>query len=744
MDNTKKESVDILVPSCKIATHFQVSLVSIFLVSTLLYSPLSFPIHHTVILTQIRKMATTSEVMLLLGLLILWKQIYGQLSPCEAGLLEVARQIFNVTSSEPAARMAQYSGKSIDDLGDYFACGDLEGAEYALIQIAAGMAQIGIGICGPQSCTIEEYYAMLEGAMQPGSKLAAGHPLLANQVKALQYLSSKYELGVSQERIPIMVSFPQRYIHQHFTNLSAGAIVMVVFCSFLAFIVLLGTVLDYQAKHSQRQAKKGLLDEDGTELSPSSPAPTIRPPSFLEQLLICFSVYTNFPKLFASRSAEKTGQADPMELLNGVRVMSMGWVILGHCYLYRLTYSCIRNFNDILPLLEKAKTTVVYSGQFAVDSFFWMSGFLMAVLLLQQLTSGRTMSLWGWAYLYFHRLYRILPAYMFVLFLMWAFLKYMGNGPLWASADQFNDQCPDYWWTNLLFLNNFIPNGHGSTCIGHTWYLANDMQFFWISPPLFFLYYRVHKACGWLLLAALTGTTILSTSLISNHYDYNAVVLAPEDATYNDNVYIKPYCRVVSYAFGIAAGLVIFSQRRFKAKGEIYDKFALWISRQIDKSWVRHCSVVLGLGLINFIMFIQLNTSDDASKGWTKWTKAENILYLGFFRTVFALGLTMVLLPMLQGYYWLGIWFLAHPVWTPFARLTFCTYLIHISLIVSYYFSASSAYWLNDLNIVTDIMFVTIISYAAAVPLTLAVESPFMALEKLLKTRKAHQSGGKK
>jgi hypothetical protein len=59
---------------------------------------------------------------------------------------------------------------------------------------------------------------------------------------------------------------------------------------------------------------------------------------------------------------------------------------------------------------------------------------------------------------------------------------------------------------------------------------------------------------------------------------------------------------------------------------------------------------------------------------------------------------------------------------------------------VSYYFSANESFWLNDLNIVTDFMFVTIISYAAAVPLTLAVESPFMALEKLLKARKAKQT----
>lgn len=88
---------------------------------------------------------------------------------------------------------------------------------------------------------------------------------------------------------------------------------------------------------------------------------------------------------------------------------------------------------------------------------------------------------------------------------------------------------------------------------------------------------------------------------------------------------------------------------------------------------------------------------------------------------------------MLLGHNRIGTWFLAHPIWTPLARLTFCTYLVHLSLIYSYFLSQNTAYWLNDLNIGVDLIFITVVSYLAAVPLTLLMESPFMALEKLLK-----------
>ena len=81
--------------------------------------------------------------------------------------------------------------------------------------------------------------------------------------------------------------------------------------------------------------------------------------------------------------------------------------------------------------------------------------------------------------------------------------KYMRSGPMYP-ADGFEIYCKDNWWANLLYINNFweldkqvmrffcteileISNQLVfifSKCLGVGWYLANDMQFHWISPIL--------------------------------------------------------------------------------------------------------------------------------------------------------------------------------------------------------------------------------------------------------------------
>ena len=45
--------------------------------------------------------------------------------------------------------------------------------------------------------------------------------------------------------------------------------------------------------------------------------------------------------------------------------------------------------------------------------------------------------------------------------------------------------CQQYWWANILYINNF--HGHGD-CLGQTWYMTVDMQFFVFSPLIIYIY----------------------------------------------------------------------------------------------------------------------------------------------------------------------------------------------------------------------------------------------------------------
>lgn len=135
-------------------------------------------------------------------------------------------------------------------------------------------------------------------------------------------------------------------------------------------------------------------------------------------------MYSNANKIFTRKD-----KAEPLDILNGVRVMAMCNVILGHQMQFRMGMSPSANINGLYREFEDPALGFVYAGFYAVDTFFWMTGTLTGYLLLKEIANRRGQLNWG--LVYFHRAWRLLPALAFTLFFIWAFLIYMGNGPRW-------------------------------------------------------------------------------------------------------------------------------------------------------------------------------------------------------------------------------------------------------------------------------------------------------------------------
>ena len=52
--------------------------------------------------------------------------------------------------------------------------------------------------------------------------------------------------------------------------------------------------------------------------------------------------------------------------------------------------------------------------------------------------------------------YRLTPVYMLVLLVYTTLVKYLGSGPMWTQEALALDNCAKSWWTNLLYINNFV------------------------------------------------------------------------------------------------------------------------------------------------------------------------------------------------------------------------------------------------------------------------------------------------
>ena len=78
---------------------------------------------------------------------------------------------------------------------------------------------------------------------------------------------------------------------------------------------------------------------------------------------------------------------------------------------------------------------------------------------------------------------------MLVLLLVLGLQQYLGSGAMWSPTQPYDKSgCEENWWTNILYVNNVV--GIHNACLGQSWYLADDMQFFLVSPimliPFFF------------------------------------------------------------------------------------------------------------------------------------------------------------------------------------------------------------------------------------------------------------------
>jgi len=101
-----------------------------------------------------------------------------------------------------------------------------------------------------------------------------------------------------------------------------------------------------------------------------------------------------------------------MSCINGLRVLAMLWLISGnvYCILYESFKS---NPWEVHVTSEKAFSSLLYSSGYAIDTFFFLSAFLLAYQMFSALNSaGGSLGPSGWGMIYAQRILRLLPIYI--------------------------------------------------------------------------------------------------------------------------------------------------------------------------------------------------------------------------------------------------------------------------------------------------------------------------------------------
>ena len=199
-------------------------------------------------------------------------------------------------------------------------------------------------------------------------------------------------------------------------------------------------------------------------------------------------------------------------------------------------------------------------------------------------------------------------------------------------------------------MNNVAPQWDKTTpfCLGQVWYLANDMQFYWISPLFLYTLWRWEYVGLALSMLGLVGGTVIPMVLVG----VNEFPLGPSFLDFSEgfekgmnyfyDVYITPWCRFQPYIMGIMFGYLLHKLRNNKKLVKMNPYTAVWIWAVMA---VIGGEVVYGL-FPYFEEFATLQTTGGGSVG----TLAESVAYNGLHRVAWCVSLGWVILACEQGW----------------------------------------------------------------------------------------------
>ena len=599
---------------------------------------------------------------------------------------------------------AGYLDGNVYALGSYDECFSIPDTQYCLseLTIETPALEIQYAFCLPQTCSdndIRMSVNLMDFNLQHG-------PLL------LQVGSVRCE---SDRQAPY----------------NGGAIVMIfVWCLFGAMVII-ATAFHITHKKMEERTKRLRnnveIDEEAAANS-SQDAPKRKTNADKARgLLLTFSLYETVPKIFSV----KKQPSHAITCLHGIRVISMFWIILSHVQLW-LSFFVSNRTIYIRDTTTRFSYRVLPSGILAVDSFLLMSGLLVTYLTLRQLNKRKGKLKLTLSMYYIHRILRLTPVYIFVLFTYWFLTVHLADGPVWqqtiGTSSVFYKSCEKYWWTNVLFINNIFPRNHINICMPWTWYLANDMQFYILAPIIIVpLFSRRYYPVGLTMIGLLVAMNLATRAGITAGYGFSANVAkfeevsnalngdAQEEHNVTDDLYTKPWSRVGPYLIGILMGFIFYKGLKPNFRKSYFNQIfyvSLWI---------------LAAGLYFSTVYGVRGTITEY-----KLSKAEDVTYQTFSRLAWSIGVACITYACHNGYGWIVNDFLSMRLWIPLSRLTYIAYLVHGIVLFVLVFSGREPHYATDIASITFSVTTAVLSFGAAAVISSFVEFPLVNLEDAL------------
>ncbi|KAH8326529.1 hypothetical protein KR067_009928, partial [Drosophila pandora] len=559
---------------------------------------------------------------------------------------------------------------------------------------------VNIRAAGSQSSTIRGKYCFLTAS--PGEilgitngvigklsiKTATCFPASCSGSHMSQFIGQMMErvlnLNISSTALKISDSSCQT---NEFEPLDGLTIFTIVILSVAASAVLLFTIYDYLLCKNQNH---------------------------LPVLVQVFSARPNARVIF--RIVDSKSNPNVIDCLHGIRCLSLFWVIFSHEYIYSAILPNL-NLSSAYSWMEQPFSSFTLHGFFSVDSFFFLGGMLVALISLRSMdkTKGKI----NVPLMYLHRLIRIVPIVAIAILVYVKMMPLVSDGPLFKGGYSGREACEAGWYWSLLFVQNYTND----LCLGHSWYLAVDMQLFLISPILLIALYKWGKkaAAGIFVLMILLSGCLFATQMVNEYH----MLLRYTSTGASKKLYFATHTHAAPWLIGFLFGYFLHLNRG--------KKFQLsWLA--VFSGWV------LCLALIFTSIFALYPAGQWDAEPLPLLADAS---YYTLTRIAWPLALCWVVFACMQGYGGLANSFLSSPVWQPLSRISYSVYIWHMFVQEVNNRSTRTNTYFSDYQVMLRFWSDLGITLIMAVSLYLIIEAPFSGLEYFLRPKTKNSAASK-
>lgn len=397
-----------------------------------------------------------------------------------------------------------------------------------------------------------------------------------------------------------------------------------------------------------------------------------------------------------------------MQFLHGMRFLCIIHIVIGHFY---TTLS--DSWTPLLNLLIASGewTYMIPAAGFnSVDTFFFLSGFLLCFTVTKQKRNGPIVFIIDIV----RRLIRICVPLFFVIMCLYLLPRMITGPDAKAGFQKLFDEVDRHWWHMLLQIRNFYENTIWDVLL-HTWYLSADFQLYVVALATLLIL----KGQKIALLAAFTVYSFIGCAVgawvVAREHLLPFMIfpgpLVPLLTTTLNEFYIRPYYHAVCFFSGCMTFLLMVDFRKAKVTKGM--QLACWC-------------LSVSCGLISMFAKMAWYRSPNPV------SEAVTLLVAFLDRILWSIFIVWITLACSSGRGGFIGRFLSWNAFVPLSKLSFGVYLIHLPFIqLMLHASKERVYW-SMFNLVTLWFGVLVWSLLLSYLTYLACEGPTSKLSSLM------------